>query len=234
MKPPLQRIVFLGTGTGVGKTFSSSTLASTYSRLGRRVLGLKPIESGLPFPPEPGQPSDAALLAAAAGHAPSHCHALRDPVSPHLAARNEGVSLRIPEVRAWVEKREAESPSLEISVIETAGGAFSPLGAGLSNADLAKALLRSGDRLLLVAPNSLGVLHEVTATLLALAARDLFVDWVILSDARAPDASSASNREELENTVFPHLGYAAPRQRTVISLPQGAHTHPMAEEILFA
>ncbi len=50
---------------------------------------------------------------------------------------------------------------------------------------------------MLVAPDALGVLHELTATLSALAARGRSPDFVVLSAAREPDASTGSNAAEL-------------------------------------
>jgi hypothetical protein len=49
----------------------------------------------------------------------------------------------------------------------------------------------------LVAADALGVIHDVTAALLAAKARGRVPDLVVLSAARAPDASTGSNAAEL-------------------------------------
>jgi dethiobiotin synthetase len=81
-------------------------------------------------------------------------------------------------------------------LVETAGGLFSPLAESLTNWDVARSLEPA--RWLLVAPDALGVLHDVTATLGAAAARGRTPDLVVLSAAREPDASTGTNAGELQ------------------------------------
>jgi dethiobiotin synthetase len=107
-----------------------------------------------------------------------------------------------------------------MSLIETAGGAFTPLSATATCADLARALEPA--RVLLVAPDALGVLHDVSATLLGLHSVGCQVDFVLLSGARGRDDSTGTNAGELERVVFPRLGPAAPSERRVFVLPAGS------------
>src|SRR6202000_2887278 len=88
-------------------------------------------------------------------------------------------------------------------IIETAGGVFSPLSPAKTNFDLALALEPA--LWVLVAADSLGVLHDVSATLQAMRARKRAPDHVILSGAREPDASTGPNAAELQA-----LGIATP------------------------
>lgn len=200
------RIVVLGTGTNVGKTYVTARLAAAL-RGSARVLALKPIESGV----VDGGGSDAEAIALAAGHAlvksPWRFIA---PVSPHLAARQAGLTLALGEIVDWVASEEAKhAPTL--TLIETAGGAFSPLAPGVTNAALAQALQPA--LWLLVAPDALGVLHDVSATQLALAAYHRAPDALVLTSARTLDASSGSNAAELRA-----LGIANP----LLTLAPGA------------
>jgi dethiobiotin synthetase len=180
------RVVILGTGTNVGKTYVTCWLARGLNQA--RVLALKPIESGVAS----GATGDAGEIAEAAGHGARLSRwRLRRGVSPHLAAREQGVAIRIAEVADWVNAEERRAAP-EVTLVETAGGAFSPLAAGATNVDLALAL---GPAIwLLVAPDSLGVLHDVTVTLKAL---PRVPDAVLLSGARGSDASSGTNAAEL-------------------------------------
>lgn len=181
------RVVILGTGTDVGKTYVTAAIARGLAQR-TSVLALKPIESGAP----PGVAGDAGTIAAAADHPPalSQWRFLR-PVSPHLAARENGVVIPIPDVASWVAEQERQG-SRAVTLVELAGGVFSPLAPGATNADLALAL--DPALWILVAPDALGVLHDVTATLRALPRRP---DAVVLSSSRAPDASTGSNGPEL-------------------------------------
>ncbi|MES1188834.1 MAG: dethiobiotin synthase [Myxococcales bacterium] len=181
------RVVILGTGTDVGKTYATACIARGLSERAS-VLALKPIESGAP----PGVVGDAGTIATAAGHA-ARLSPWRfpSPVSPHLAAREQGATLDVASVAAWVAAQEAVAqPS--ISLVELAGGVFSPLGLGVTNEDLALALEPAV--WLLVAPDALGVLHDVTATLRAMRRAP---DALLLSGARNTDQSTGSNAAEL-------------------------------------
>lgn len=181
------RIVILGTGTDVGKTYVTACIARGLSE-SVSVLALKPIESGAPA----GIAGDAGTIAAAAGHAPRLSPwRFPSPVSPHLAAREHGATLETASVAAWVAEQEAVAQPT-ISLVELAGGVFSPLGPGVTNEDLALALEPA--LWLLVAPDALGVLHDVTATLRAMRRAP---DAVLLSGARKADQSTGSNAREL-------------------------------------
>jgi dethiobiotin synthetase len=186
------RVVVLGTGTNVGKTYVTARLAAALSKAAR-VLALKPVESGV----ADESATDAARIAEGAGHATVVSPwRFTEPVSPHLAARASGSVLSVPEIANWVIAAERHYQP-DITLIETAGGVFSPLSPIATNADLASVLESS--LWLLVAPDSLGVLHDVTATLRALNAGYRRPDAVVLSSARASDASSGTNAAELLN-----------------------------------
>jgi dethiobiotin synthetase len=184
------RVVVLGTGTNVGKTYVTARLAAALART-HRVLALKPVESGVVN----GEAIDALAIANGAGHvAVASPWRFEPPVSPHLAARSAGVSIDLGSIAAWVAAEERRA-SPAFTLIETAGGTFSPLSQVATNADLARAL--DPALWLLVAPDSLGVLHDISATLRALGADYRRPDAVVLSSARARDASSGSNAAEL-------------------------------------
>ena len=191
------RIIVLGTGTGVGKTWITLALARSLRRMGASVVALKPIETGVDGAPGSAR-SDAALLASASSRAPAAPpFTFPDPVSPHLAARRDGRSVDLRVVQSYVAQHESEATSSVTSfvLVESAGGCLSPLAKGLTNTDLALALEPA--IWILVAPDSLGVLHDVSATLAALTSRSRVPDHVVLSTARVPDASTGTNGAEL-------------------------------------
>jgi dethiobiotin synthase len=182
------RLVILGTGTNVGKTFVTAALADAL-RPGRRVLALKPIETGV----EVDESGDAGTIASAARHPPALSRwRYRRPVSPHLAAHDQQQEIRAEEVAAWVRQQE-DTHKPEVTLVESAGGAFSPLAAGVTNVELASALEPA--LWLVVAPDALGVLHDVSAVLRALPRQP---DAVALSSCRASDSSSGTNATELK------------------------------------
>ena len=196
------RIVLVGTGTSVGKTWVGIALLHEFTRRGFRTIGLKPIESGVT---DEGA-TDAAGLGRAGSIRPSTPpYRFVPPVSPHLAARLANIAVDLDQPLKYIQSQESGSAGVnpEIVVVETAGGLFSPISETLVNWDLARALDPS--RWVLVAPDALGVLHDVTATLEAARARGRAPDEVLLSAGRTPDASTGTNAAELAR-----LGIARP------------------------
>jgi dethiobiotin synthetase len=148
--------------------------------------------------------------ASAGFHVKRSLYAFPEAVSPHLAARTAGTRIDLGAIRAWTEEHIAP-----VAVIETAGGLFSPLGPGITNLDLARALGPSA--IVLVAPDRLGVLHDVTATLGLAAVRNCRVDATVLCASQPADLSTGRNADELERlgvvrpvATFPRAGEGDP------------------------
>lgn len=198
----MRRVVILGTGTGVGKTTLTVALLEALKRAdpaAAAIVGVKPIETGV----TPGERSDASLLEnASVGVAPPHPHPLfayPEGLSPHLAARRAQASPpTIASLVSWL--CSYERAALHVlshsawMLIETAGAVFSPLAPGVTNFDLMRALEPA--ICVLVAPDSLGTLHDTTVTLEALARRGRSPDYLLLSAARL-DASTGTNAHEM-------------------------------------
>ena len=187
-----------GTGTGIGKTHVSAAILRQWSRAlqaaglaGPRVAGIKPVESGV----VPGAATDAQTLERA-----STFHVKRFPppymlaraVSPHLAAADEGRVLELEVIRAYVQTVRGEADAV---AVELPGGLFSPLAPELDNAGVLRALAPTAA--LLVAPDRLGVLHDVGATTRAAAACGVRLDGIILVAPEHADASTGTNAVEL-------------------------------------
>ena len=185
-------VVVTGVGTEIGKTHVAAGLVAAWGREAA-VLGYKPIESGVVG--DAG--SDEALLRSVSTfhvkHPPVQFR-LRAAVSPHLAARAEARAVPFAEIVADVSRLRADTAV----VVELPGGLFSPLTDTTCNADLALAL--APDVILLIAPDRLGVLHEVRAGYEACRARGLPLDGVVLSAPATPDLSTSTNAEELART----------------------------------
>ncbi len=198
-----RRLIVVGTGTGVGKTWVTASLAKLLGAEGQRVVALKPVETGVPDGASTG--TDFARLAAASTErVRPQPFCFVPPVSPHLAARETGRVIELDSLLTYVQSHEScEGRAADWVLVETAGGLFSPLGPGLTNFELARALDPSS--WLLVGPDSLGVLHDVTSTVGLARARGRAPDRVLLSAARAPDPSSGTNAPELAT-----LGVAEP------------------------
>jgi dethiobiotin synthetase len=213
----MPRVVILGTGTNVGKTFVACALARALAaqRSVQRVHAVKPVETGVDRPGSiPPRGSDAAKLERAAPTTslrPHPLYAFPDAVSAHLAARRCGQRVSIPAIARWVSAMH-DTALHTWSIVETAGGALSPVSARATNLDVAAALLPA--RVVLVAPDALGVLHDLRATLAGMAARGLPPDFVVLSAARGRDASTGTNAAELPRVGLPRPIAVVPKGDT--------------------
>ncbi len=202
---PASLIVFTGTGTGIGKTFLAVATVRAWAASGAAVLGYKPVESGVMRIEE----TDGYLLEQASTFhvkPPLPVVRLARPVSPHAAARAETVTIDLLAIQAAVER--ARASAADGVVVELPGGLFSPM----TDRELAVDLIRrlAPDAVVLVAPDRLGVLHEVLSTTEAARARDVTITHVLLSPTRTPDASSGTNAAELRSFLSLPIIDAAP------------------------
>jgi len=226
----MPRVVVLGTGTGVGKTYVTALLTRALSKRSA-ALALKPVETGV----QRMRTTDAATLAAESNAGCPTRHALYEfpaPVSPHLAARFEGMRISIARIANWVVARAHDMTLHDVALwtlVETAGGALSPLSKGKTNLDLAVAL--DPAIWILVAPDALGVLHDVQAALIAFRALARPPDFVVLSAARGRDPSTGTNAAELGRLgiIRPAACFGRDRSPAQIeTLVDALSRHPLA------
>ncbi len=183
-------LVITGTGTEIGKTHVAEAVLLALGAAGVRAAGVKPIESGVG---EDDSGSDAGRLRRASTfHVKPFGVALRAPVSPHRAARDEGVTLPLGDLAAQVQ---AALPTGDLPARGAPRRALHPLTDAALNADFV-ALLRP-DVLLLVAPDRLGVLHDVLAATRAARAASLGIHGIVLVTPERPDASTGTNAADL-------------------------------------
>ncbi len=196
------RLFIVGTGTDVGKTHVSACLLLEARRRGVVARAYKPVATGVDDVCEDAARHAAALDAPVVPPTFSY----RRPVSPHLAAREERRPVELPRIAARADEL---AGGAELLLIESAGGLFSPLGDGETNATLA--LLLSPALVVLVAADRLGVLHDVRACRLAARSVGVRIDALVLSAPPAADASTGENGRELEALGLGPVAGAFPR-----------------------
>lgn len=194
----MHRVLVLGTGTEIGKTWVTCGIARAAPA--GSVLALKPIETGC----TETTAADAAALAAAAGtpYIPP-LYSYPEPITPWLAATHAGASIDAAAIAHWTSRHceafdvatRRSEPLRRLCVIETAGGAFSPLTADATNVDLAAALLPAAT--ILVVPNRLGCLHDARATLDALRLAHVTPTLLVLNCGPWADTSTSTNLQLL-------------------------------------
>ena len=132
-------VFIAGTDTGVGKTHAACTLLHALRGAGYAACGMKPVASGCVETPDGLRNDDALALQAASSsvlpYASVNPVALRDPLSPHLAAAHDGVEISLAPLRTAFDRLRAAHPCV---VVEGVGGWLVPLAPQLFAAYIAK------------------------------------------------------------------------------------------------
>jgi dethiobiotin synthetase len=185
-----------GTDTGVGKTLAAAALCRAEREAGRSVLYVKPVQTGL----GPGEPGDAAFVAAAADVPVVECLRFAEPLAPAVAAERAGAEIDADALLTDVAKA---GDGFDRVVVEGAGGLLVPVSAGTTMADVAD---RLGAGLVIVTRPSLGTLNHTALTVEAAAVRGLPIDGLVVSGWPAePGVTETTNLERLA-ALAPVLG----------------------------
>jgi len=204
-----------GTDTEVGKTYVAALIARRLVDSGHRVGVYKPVASGLVREDDAAAGADGRRLWEAAGRPGlleqvcPQCFAA--PLAPHLAAHQEG---KVVDEALLVDGLDVCQQQSEIVIVEGIGGLMSPVTNDVYTADLAH---KFGFPLVVVAPNTLGVINQTIQTLIAAATfRDrLDIAGIVLNDVQVDpsDVSISSNRGQLELHCVPpvvaHVSHGA-------------------------
>lgn len=174
----MRRFLLLGTDTDVGKTTVAAALCAAALRSGLRVAACKPVETGAP------EHGDLDAIRAIAGNG-VRCVAgarLELAAAPSAAARAAGAAA--PTIAACVACVRSAEDGADAVVVETCGGALTPLSDTEYVADLAAAL--PDYRVILVAALKLGVLSHSFGVAEYLNAKGRPMDGVVLCERFGP------------------------------------------------
>ncbi|MCS6858112.1 MAG: dethiobiotin synthase [Sandaracinaceae bacterium] len=155
---PFHPLFITATGTGCGKTWVTRALARALFKQGKRVIALKPIETGV----DP-DPQDAIALSRVCGLPEAlRCSGFlrwRLPLSPMAACEEEG--LPFPSIEALAQAIDGATRGHEFALVEGAGGILVPIDPTNTIAELIACLKWP---LVIVARDALGTLsHTLTA-----------------------------------------------------------------------
>jgi dethiobiotin synthetase len=175
-------IYITSVGTGVGKTLVTAVLCYQLTCVGRAARAIKPVVSGF-SPDDPA--SDPALILRSLGHVPTPQAIaaiapwrFTAPISPHLAARMEGRTIRIDDVAAFSRAKTPENDGLLL--IEGAGGVMAPVDDTHTGLDL---IARLGHPVILVTGSYLGAISHTLTALAALRGREIVVRGIVVSES---------------------------------------------------
>ncbi|MCX7946155.1 MAG: dethiobiotin synthase [Hydrogenophilus sp.] len=163
-----------GTDTEIGKTHVAVYLLRQAVAAGWRAIGLKPVACGCN---PSGRNEDVERLKAASNHLlPDSLispYIFPAPISPHLAARQQGQTIDFARIVAAVD---AVRPHADLLIVEGVGGWYAPLTDHHTVADLAQQLALP---ILLVVGLRLGCLNHALLTAEAILARSLpLFGWI--------------------------------------------------------
>lgn len=212
-----------GTDTGIGKTHAACTLIYALRAQGLRVCGMKPVASGCVQTVQGLRNDDAlALQAASSAPAPAYAEvnpvALRDPLSPHLAAARDGVTIALPPLQAAFQALQARHDAV---VVEGVGGWRVPLAPGLLASALPQAWALP---VVLVVGLRLGCLNHALLSAEAIAADGCrLLGWIgncIDPAMTAVEENIATLRELLPAPCMGILPHGLPPERAAGALEQ--------------
>ena len=191
-----------GTGTGVGKTFVTCTLARRARELGQQVFAYKPIETGCRRAGDRWIGSDQQDLVAAAGGwqtgPQAGAYQFEPPVAPSVAAARARTSISLDQCVAlpWDAIRGA-SPfeHVDLVLVEGAGGWRVPI---TPRQDMSALAAASGLPVLVASLATLGTLNHTLLTVEAIERDGQRCAGVVLSQRPEDEVALVeSNLEEL-------------------------------------
>lgn len=195
--------IVTGTDTGVGKTVAVAALAARAVAEGRRVVVVKPVQTGIGGD-EPDV-ADAVTVRALTGVPTEEYTALDDPLAPDTAARRQGVHL--PAVATYADPVVALAELYDDVLVEGAGGLLVRLdsdGGTLLDlqAAIAKRLAERGASqapdVVVVTRAGLGTLNHTELTVRALRAHGVEpAGLVVGSWPDEPGLAEQCNRDDL-------------------------------------
>lgn len=175
-KQIIKTVFITGTDTEIGKTHVACGLIRAAVAAGLRVAPFKPVAAGCKDTGRGRRNPDAEALIAASGrdwdYATVNPYPLREPIAPHLAAADEGVTIdaeRIADCHA------ALAAEADLVVVEGAGGWAVPLG---GNLDFPALVAKNGWPVLLVVGMRLGCLNHARLSAAAIARDAALAGWI--------------------------------------------------------
>jgi dethiobiotin synthetase len=198
-----------GTDTGVGKTCISLGLMRALQAQGHTVVGMKPVASGCHVVANGLENDDALRLQRCSSfpvkYGQVNPYAFEPAIAPHLAARTNGASIRIPVIKKCFRELSAGA---DFVVVEGVGGWLVPIDAEQTMQDVAIDL---GLPVVLVVAIRLGCLNHALLTAAAIHQSGLrLAGWVanrVDQQCEHPDELVTALGERLPAALLADIGF---------------------------
>lgn len=202
----LPSLFITGTDTGVGKTFFSAGLALLYKSLGVNVGVMKPIQTGINEKTKNTLDDDAYILSAVIQSGipmdTVNPYSLSQPLSPHLAAKRDGVDISIQKIKdTYIQMRK----QFDAVIVEGAGGLMVPIKKDYFFADLAKEFNLP---VVIVSRPSLGTINHTLLTTFFAGSKGIKIAGILINNfPDNPTLAEKLNPEAIQElTNLPLLG----------------------------
>lgn len=179
----MKKFFITATGTGIGKTFVTTTLCRELIEDGRKVVALKPIISGYAGV---DIEIDSALILQACGQEITEENIAKispwrfaAPLSPNMAAQREGKNISFLELIHFCKQQ--EKSDADILLVEGVGGVCVPLDDRHTVMDWMAQL--KDYKIILVSGSYLGSISHTLTAVHALAARNIGLYAVIINES---------------------------------------------------
>jgi dethiobiotin synthase len=180
----LRGLFITGTDTDVGKTVASAALLHRYRR-SAALRYWKPIQTGIERDDDTAEVQRLSLCRD--DQVRKEGIRLEHPVSPHLAAKCNGMTIDLRQLTGWTDS----ANNTEAWIVEGAGGVLVPVNDHETMADL---MVMLGLPVVIAARSSLGTINHTLLTLAALRERSLRVAGAIMIGS-----PNCENRKAIEH-----------------------------------
>lgn len=187
----------VGTGTEIGKTFVTTNLVKDQLINGKKVMALKPIETGAEVFGGNLEGSDtwnySKLLNKPIKEINNYF--FKKPMSPHIASELDGITIDMKKIKDSIDKAIIEN---EVVYIEGAGGLLVPHKDRYTYLDLLIDY-RKLSEVIIVAENKLGAINHTLLTIETLKRNDIVIKGIIYNERK--ERESEEERLILENNI---------------------------------
>lgn len=197
-----------GTDTEIGKTYATACIAHTLKQVlpEQKVNVRKPIASGAIQINNKWVSEDALILQKASQTQDElstiNPYLFKEPISPERAIKQNQNAIYIQDLKSACKLK-----SDALTLIEGAGGFYSPLALDGNNGDLAQQLKLP---VILVVGNRLGCINHALLTIEAIQRKALDIALVIINDvSESADSNNIQDIARLSQMPCAHLSYQA-------------------------
>jgi dethiobiotin synthetase len=190
----MKKIFITGVDTDIGKTFVSIGLCKNLFEKGCKVGYFKPLQSGAYLENGILKAPDIEELKKVVSIPNGYSYLLKGEVSPYLASKLSDVKINFEKIKKDIEDF---SSSLDITVIEGAGGLYCPCCDNKTFADLIKEL---NIPVIIVSTPSLGRLNHILMTVECAKEKNIEIKGIIINKMpKTPNISEKHFIQELKD-----------------------------------